>query len=285
MNSTAAVHLYTLLQQRKVEGPIVTVDLPEDWGQGRTVFGGLLAALAVQAMRDVAGAHWPADVSLRALQTNFVGPLSVGTAHVEVHALREGKNVRQVKAVLRQGGETAAVFVGVFGSPRESSLPELMPERPAVAKSVDELPPLPFLPGITPIFTQHVEFRWAQGTPPFTGSSDWSTKIFLSLKAGDEHAAQAGASLAHLGELLTVIFADAAPTPALSRLTKPSPASSVSWALELRPLNKSVDLQGWWRVDKDALAVSQGYVNERSTLWAPDGSLAAFGYQVVTVYA
>ena len=42
--------------------------------------------------------------------------------------------------------------------------------------------------------------------------------------------------------------------------------------------------QGWWRVDKEAIAVRDGYVNERSALWAPDGTLAAYGYQVVTVY-
>lgn len=44
-------------------------DVSEDWLQGRTSFGGLISAFAVQAMRDVAGSAWPADVSLRALQT------------------------------------------------------------------------------------------------------------------------------------------------------------------------------------------------------------------------
>jgi hypothetical protein len=37
-------------------------------------------------------------------------------------------------------------------------------------------------------------------------------------------------------------------------------------------------------MDKDALAAGAGYVNERTTLWTPDGQLAALGYQVVAVY-
>lgn len=280
MTTASAMHLFTLLQQRRVEGPNVTVPITEDWQQGRTVFGGLLAALAVQAMRDTAGHNWPADVCLRALQTNFIGPVSVGEARIEVHTLRAGKNVRQVQAHLRQGSDTAAVFVGVFGAPRASSLPELRPTRPAIPESPDALPALPFIPGLTPAFTQHIDFRMAQGPLPFTGGTEWSTKIYMRLHPGDGQP-----PIAHLDELLTVIFADAAATPALGRLDRPAPASSVSWSLELRPLSPAGVDSGWWRVDKDALAVSEGYVNERSTLWAPDGSLAAYGYQVVAVYA
>lgn len=280
MNAPAATHLYTLLQQRQIEGQTAIFQVTDDWQQGRTVFGGLMAALAVQAMRDVAGRDWPADVSLRALQTNFIGPGKVGPAHFEVQTLREGKNVRQVQAFLRQDGETAAVFIGVFGGPRVSTMPALEPERPTVAKQPADLPSLPYLPGITPTFTQHIDFRWAEGALPFTGGTGWDTKIHMQL-----HAGEIDPKTDHLDELLAVIFADAAPTPALSRLSKPVPASSVSWALELRPLKKGVAGQGWWRVDKEALATGQGYVNEKSLLWAPDGSLAAYGYQVVTVYA
>ena len=80
----------------------------------------------------------------------------------------------------------------------------------------------------------------------------------------------------------TVLLADAPPTPVLGRMKTPGPASSVTWALELRPVAAA---EGWWRVDSEAQASGQGYVNQQSTLWAPDGSLAAYGYQVVAVYA
>jgi len=85
-------------------------------------------------------------------------------------------------------------------------------------------------------------------------------------------------------ELLSVILADAGPTPALAQLKGFAPASSVSWALELRPV-PDAPVDAVWRMDKDALATGEGYVNERTLLWTPDGRLAGLGYQVVAVYA
>ena len=85
-------------------------------------------------------------------------------------------------------------------------------------------------------------------------------------------------------ELQAIILADAGPTPALAQLRGYTPASSVSWALELRPVSIG-QRDGHWRMDKDALAVGEGFVNEKTTLWTPCGQLAALGYQVVAVYA
>ena len=85
-------------------------------------------------------------------------------------------------------------------------------------------------------------------------------------------------------ELQAVLLADAGPTPALGQLKGFAPASSVSWALELRPVEVT-EPDGFWRMDKDALATGEGYVNEKTTLWSPQGQLAALGYQVVAVYA
>jgi Thioesterase-like superfamily len=79
-----------------------TFEVTEDWLQGRTSFGGLISAYAVQAMRDVAGAGWPANVSLRALQTSFIAPIGSGKVDVAVRLLREGKSVRQVQAEVRK---------------------------------------------------------------------------------------------------------------------------------------------------------------------------------------
>ena len=73
-NKTSATPLAQIIAGRKREGDRVSFDVTADWGQGRTTFGGLLSALCVQAMRDVCGANWP----LRALQTNFVGPVTPG---------------------------------------------------------------------------------------------------------------------------------------------------------------------------------------------------------------
>jgi acyl-CoA thioesterase len=265
-----------LLQGRAIDQNRVRFQVDESWQQGRTLFGGLLSALAVQAMRDVCGSQW----ALRALQTSFVGPVAPGAFDVEVQLLRQGKNIRQVQANITQADAqgqvaTAGVLLGVFGGGRESSLPRLMPQRPEVAKNVAASVQLPFLQGLTPNFTQHMDFRLAEGAFPFMGTDHDSSRMHVRLKQSHELDA----------ELLAVMLADAGPTPVLAQLKAPAPASSVSWALELRPVAEGADIGGFWRMDKDALAVDEGYVNERTALWTPDGQLAALGYQVVAVYA
>ncbi len=272
---TATTPLASLLAARSLQGHRVTFRVTEDWQQGRTLFGGLLSALSVQAMRDVCGADWP----LRALQTNFVGPVSLEPFQVEVELLRQGKNVRQVKATVKQADaqgteQVCGVLLGVFGTGRDSQIATRKPEQPPAAINAQDATPLPYLPGLTPNFTQHLDFRLGEGAFPFTGGGDWLTRYHLRLKdsAGVDN------------ELIAIILTDAGPTPALSQAKAFAPASSVSWALELRPV-ANIDPQGLWRLDQDTIAYDEGYANDRSQLWTPDGQLAAFGYQVVAVYA
>lgn len=253
-----------------------TFEVTENWLQGRTSFGGLISAYAVQAMRDVAGASWPADVSLRALQTSFIAPIGLGKVEVAVRLLREGKSVRQVQAEVRKDGETCSVMLGVFAVPRTSALPVLRPTRPAQAKAADELRSMPFMQGIAPNFLQNFEMRWAEGPPPFSGGTGWSISLYMRPRVHDAGIVS--------NEVLTVLLADLTPTPMIGHVTRPAPMSSISWALELRPV-EGVSSDGWWRADTDALAVEGGYVNQAGRLWAPDSNLAALAYQVVTISA
>jgi len=64
-----------------------SVDVPEDWLQGRTLFGGLQAAIALAAMRTLAPA-WP----LRSLQVTFLAPVPGGPVRAKARVLRSGKN-------------------------------------------------------------------------------------------------------------------------------------------------------------------------------------------------
>jgi acyl-CoA thioesterase len=267
--------LTQLLGRRHRDEGRVTFLVTPDWQQGRTTFGGLLSTLVVQAMRDVCGADWP----LRALQTNFVGPVAPGAFQVDVTLLRQGKNVRQVQARVLQADaegdeQVGGVLLGVFGTGRASSLPALRPEQAKVANDPHQSFKWPYIPELMPAFTQHLDSRHAEGGIPFTGSSEWHSRTHIRLHEREGVDA----------ELQAVLLADAGPTPALAQLKGHAPASSVSWALELRPVEVG-DADGFWRMDKDALATGEGYVNEKTLLWTPCGQLAALGYQVVAVYA
>lgn len=251
-----------------------TFEVTEDWLQGRTSFGGLVSAYAAQAMRDVAGGAWPAEVTLRALQASFVAPVGPGQVEVAVRTLREGKNVRQVQAEVRQNGETCSVMLGVFATARQSVLPPVQPVRPPPKKAVEEIAPAPFIPGVVPNFIQHFEMRWAEGGFPFSGRGGTAMSIHMRLREPDPAVVT--------NEVLAVLMADVTPSPVIAQFTRPVPMSTVSWALELRPLAADAS-QGWWRADTDAVVVDGGYVNQAGRLWAPDGSLAALAYQVVMV--
>jgi acyl-CoA thioesterase len=270
---TALTPLSTLLATRVVDSNCVQFTIPEDWQQGRTTFGGLIAVLAVQAMRDIAGRSWPAGVHLRALQTSFIGPVGKGLVQVTVQLLREGKHVRQVQAMVRQGTDVAATLLGVFGAERDTVLPTFLPEQPATPHGPDTALQLPFVPGISPNFIQHMDVRWAEGGLPFSGAESWHSRIHLRLR--DDSVDRV---------LLAVLLADAAPSPVISRYRQPTPASSVSWELELRPSPHTPDPAGHWRIDTEVMASGGGYVNQVSRLWSPSGELAALGYQVVAAF-
>jgi acyl-CoA thioesterase len=264
----ALVPITALLERRQRDGDVVRYRITEDWKQGRTTFGGLVAALAVAAMRDVTGSDWP----LRALQASFIGPVDEDL-EVSVKLLRQGRHVRQVQATLSTHGQAAAVLLGVFGESRASSLQPLIAEAPPVAIAPDAARQLPFMEGVAPNFIAHVDPRWAEGDLPYSNGEHWHSRIHVRLRDAAPDA-----------ELTSVLLADMPPSPAVGRLKQRVPASSVSWEIELIPARTPYDPMGWWRADTEVIAASDGYVNQRTSLRAPDGTLAALGYQVAAVY-
>ncbi len=258
-----------LLAAAHRHGDSLTYPIPDEWGQGRATFGGLVSSLAVHAMRAFIDEERP----LRTLQVNFIGPVPPGQMRVDIQQLRSGKNVSQVEARVVQDGTLAAVLIGVFGGGRSSVLPTRLPVQPT-SRAPDVVPEMPFRAGAMPNFLQHVGFRWAEGDPPFTGGDAMHSRLHVMLR----HNAS-GVS----AELLTVLLSDAPPTPVLGHFETITTASSVSWVLELLPLTTPPG-DGWWRVDTDVNAYADGYAHQHSRLWTPDGQLAALGTQMVAVF-
>lgn len=266
----------SLVQRRQHVAGAHRFSIDEGWLQGRTCYGGLVAALAAQAMHDEAGAGWPADVSLRALQTSFVAPVNPGLLDITVQVLRQGKNVCQVMAHARQDDQIAAVLLGVFSADRPSALQPRLPQPDRLPMAADQLPMPPEQPSRAPTFLQHFDMRWADGPPPFSGGQGWRSSLFIRQHRDDLAAVRTDVQI--------VLVADLAPTPVIGQLSSYAPNSSVTWALELRPV-RAVQPGEWWRADNESTMVAGGYVNHAARLWAPSGELGAFGYQVVAVFA
>ena len=115
-----------LIASRERSGVRVTYRVGADWQHGRTLFGGLVAAFAACAIRDVAGPARP----LRALQVAFVGPVPAGVLSVDVDVLRDGRAVTQVRAVAHAGDGTGCHVLAVLGDARASALPVSAARRP-----------------------------------------------------------------------------------------------------------------------------------------------------------
>ncbi len=269
--------LSALLARFRAHGDGLRCEIGADWLQGRSAFGGLVAALGVHALRERLRADGIDPPPLRALQTSFVAPVDAGAVEVVAQRLRSGRSAHQAMAQLRQGGQVRAVLLAVFAAGRDSAIEPLRPRRPDDVPPPEALPAVPYVAGAAPPFLQHFDMRWAGGPPPYSGGSGHANQMHLRLRDPQPDAVD--------DELLAVLLADVAPTPVIGQAHERVPASSVTWALELRtdPHRRS-DPLAWWRADTEALAVDGGLVNQTARLWAGDGRLAALGTQLVAVF-
>jgi acyl-coenzyme A thioesterase PaaI-like protein len=241
------------------------LDVPEDWLQGRTLFGGLQAVVGLAAMRSLAPA-----APLRSLQVTFLAPVPGGPVRSRARILRKGKSTAHVEARLLDGEDTLAIMVGVFGLARSSAV-ALQPRQAAVMpQSAVELP---WLPGVTPNFTQHFKARWVVGAPPWSGSGRPDNVIELAMRD------RGNATESHV-----VAMADFIPPVALSYLKAPVAAASLNWMLELLCEDVgSLPLEGW-RLDAQMTAAQNGYINQSVMLWGPGGIPVALGRQTMVMF-
>jgi len=266
--------LTQILAAFAVHGRIYRATIAEDWLQGRTVFGGLIAALANRAMRSQA----PADRPLRALQVVFVGPNSAGEVEFEPTLLRAGKAVTLASCTAKSGGETSMTATAMYGAARESLL-NIQPSPAPLSVVPEQLLDVPARFGL-PSFTQHYHQRWARGAAPFSRAVDSQMSVYVRYRG----ETSAGQPLQHLGEAHALALMDAIPTPALAMLDKPGPASTVSWTLEILDHRFEFASDEWWRLDAVVEAAAGGYVTHTSHVVNPAGRVAAISRQVVVVY-
>jgi acyl-coenzyme A thioesterase PaaI-like protein len=256
---------YSVLMSRvRVGAGESQLEVPEDWLQGRTLFGGLQAAVALAAMRSVAP---PAP--LRSMQGTFLAPVPGGPVRATARVLRAGKNVTHIEGRLVDGDNTLALFVGVFGAGRPSAV-QLRPRQPVVAP--ENPVEMPFTPD-HPAFTQHFRARWLRGGPPFSGKPSNEAVIDLGMR-----------DTGFANEYHVLAMADFIPPIALSQLKDRIPAASLTWMLELLTDEfTALPLEGW-RVDAHMLAANSGYTHQSLVLWGPGGVPVALGRQCMVVF-
>ncbi|MGQ0699988.1 MAG: thioesterase family protein [Panacagrimonas sp.] len=252
----------------RADGEFWCADAPASWGQGRTLFGGLQAALLVAAMRR----KIPFDIPLRSLQTSFIGPVPAGQVRIEVKLLRQGKSAIHVQAHTVSDEGIGCTALAVFGRARASTV-NIEPLFPSFEHKPENIQPSRHLEGLTPPFIQFVDQRWASGGKPYSGANDGRTQIYVRYPG--EPAVAEG---------LVIAVADTIPSPALSTLKTFAVASSMCWTLEFLVDDIASLPDGHWLVDAEATAARDGYVYQTATVWSPDHRAVALSRQSVVVF-
>jgi len=243
----------------------VSMHIGDDWLQGRSVFGGMQAAVGWRAMRTLV----PVEMPLRTLQMTFLEPIGSGTVTANARVLRAGKNTLHVEARLEDAGKLQATMIAVFGNARESIVRHDVPAAPP--KAFDK--PFRHMPGVTPSFMQQFEPSLVDGAPPFGNAQ--ATRASYELGLRDPGPLTEG----HL-----LIIADFVPPVALSWMAKPSPGSSLTWMFEMLSETFAAYPLAGWRADAQMIAAGDGYTSQSTTLYAPDGAAIALSRQSMVVF-
>ncbi|MEO1311141.1 MAG: thioesterase family protein [Pseudomonadota bacterium] len=242
-----------------------SVDVPEDWMQGRTVYGGLSAALALDAALRIAPDAGP----LRSALVSFIGPAD-GGFEFQASVLRAGRSVRHVAVDGFSGGKIAIRCAFVFGAARPSIFDEHHAPAPAV-RPPEECPPL--LPRDQgPSFVRHYDARLAAGAGPVSGSEASDHLIWV------RHRDAAATGLVAL-----VALGDMPPPAMLARFPEPAPISSITWMLNI--LRAPEEREAEWRLMRTwAEDAREGYSSQDMAVWDKDGRPIATGRQSVALF-
>ena len=255
---------HALPWQNHAEG--YRIEIGEGWTQGRTLYGGLVGALAAALVRQVT------PRAVRAMHCSFIGPLSPGVVEGRAHIKREGKNVSFVEVQLEQQGKIGSHFMFVCSDGRDSRAKVAAPPAPSW-NDPESYRPLPRFPG-APEFTQNVDFRFTEGGLPFQGGDDARFGAYVRMREAPEVSSTEW-QLAML---------DAFPAPTLALLDRPAPASSVNWSAQFIAPSSLAKGHGYHMFRYETVATSAGFSTVMGHLWDPEGNYVAFTEQSALVF-
>jgi acyl-CoA thioesterase len=241
-------------------------DISETWWIERGPNGGYIAVLLLRAMIETVAdpARRPRSLTIHFLESAAAGPCRVAVA-VE----RAGRGVTTLSAHLTQGDRTCAIALAAFATPRASlTLSEAVPP-PTLPP--EESPPFAPVEAGFPGFTQHYDYRWAVGDPPFSGSR--SSRVGGWMRLAEPRPADA---------LLVAAFADAWMPCIFPRLAGPVGAPTVDLTVHFRadlPLPTAAP-DDWYLCAFSSRLGTAGFFEEDGEVWSRDGVLLAQSRQL-----
>ena len=257
-----------IIDWKEIEDNTWSGTIHNSWMQGRSAFGGIPTGVALKALRK----HCDHEKQQRPLSmsVSFLAPITSTIAHLQIRCLRKGKYIEHWEGEIRQDQQIKYRFLATLGFDRHSYL-QASPPQPPKIQPPTELLKLPYIPNVTPAFTQHYDYRWAQNYFPFSGSTERSFCGWIRPKGNCKAS-----------ESLIASLLDAWPPPILLRAKKPVPASTITWHIHfVQPITQST----WWIYQATTQVAHNGYSNMTDFLWDENNNLIAQSQQVIAEFS
>lgn len=245
------------------------LQVPDGWQAGRGAFGGLVMGAMTRAITDTVADSQP----LRTLTGFIPAPVMPGLATIAVDVVRASSSLTTVTARLEQAGEVCALATAVCARARDAAAAvhwqtAIMPTAPAW----QDVPVVPQVPGMTPPFARHVDYRLV-GPRPFSRAGAATILGYVG-PAAPAHRRDAA---------FVAAMADAYWPAALAVFALPRPTATSSFTLELiEPLHE-LDPDAPLLVYAISPVAQDGYAFETRELWGHDGRLVARNHQTFVV--
>ncbi len=242
-----------------------TAEVPPGWAQGRTTFGGLVAAFLAR------GAQAACERRIRSMDTYFLEPVGPGPIRLAVESARHGKHLTHLEVGMYSQDTRVAVARFIHADEVAGPL-DVVPEAPGLEKEFDDAPEMPFLEGIMPEFLQNMQILLGEGDLPMSGSARAVAGGFVRNRGPARGVA---ALLTH---------ADAWPPPQLAMVKVPTPASSVRWHIAFHADVDEIDGQQWSWLRAEASWRSGPLSTVVGTL-VREGRPVAYTEQTIVMYS
>ena len=244
-------------------GP-ATLSQANDWMQGRTLYGGASALIAL----TIAQRAFPDLPPLRAAQIGFVAPVG---EHIELSAeiVRQGRNVIQVRSEIRNEKGVALTAFWLFAAEREANAIR-------ASEPLADWPGSPWdyevtMKGQGPSFIQNnFEIRFGQAK-----DADHGATIRRWARLTEDHDLDPVSKLVLMGDVM--------PPGAMRIMRRLGPISSINWSFNvLDPNTRSED--GWYLAENASQHADIGYSSERLRMWDSEGRQVLDGLHCVAVF-
>ena len=245
--------------------------IASDWGQGRSAFGGLTAALVLTHIEQNTSLE---GRDLRTINIHFCGAVILEQPCEFKHrVLSVGKSMLQIEGQLLQDGQVKTQIVACFGTRRESSI-SVAHDAVFAQKSLPEALQFPSVKGLTPEFVRYFDLRITKGSLPASGTAETNLSGWMRFNEPKK-------PLDHASMLALI---DAWPPAVMPMLNEPAPTSSITWNLEFVQPSPALQTDDYLFYSCDVIQADLGYAHTEAKIFHPNGELIALSRQLVGVY-